>query len=48
LYSLPNTIGWAGHVTSVGEKRNSYIVLEGGGHLENLDLDEKVILSCLK
>jgi hypothetical protein len=31
-------MGWAGHVASVGKKRNAYVGMVGGNHFEELDV----------
>jgi hypothetical protein len=42
---------WAGHVVSVGERRNAFRVLmsntEGKAFLEDLNLDGKIILKLV-
>jgi hypothetical protein len=59
LYSSPNIIRviksrrlrWAGHVARMGERRGAYMALvwkpEGRNHLEDPDVDGRIILKCI-
>jgi hypothetical protein len=59
LYSSPNIIRvmksrrlrWAGHVARMGERRSAYRALVGkpeeGGHLEDPDVDGRIILKWI-
>jgi len=42
---------WSGHVACLGEMKNAYEILvknlKGGGHLEDVGLDEKMILQWI-